>query len=234
MAKYCYDYPRPAVTVDIVVCQWQQGRIRVLLIQRAQDPFAGQWALPGGFVDMDEPIEVAAQRELREETGLSDLVLHELGVFGAPGRDPRGRVISVVYYAIVPADRPLAVQSGDDAGAAAWHDLHAPPALAFDHRDILQAARARLRQGALYFLEGLAFLPEEFTIEDLQQAHEALLGQPCEADRLRARLQDWGLLRQTGTWRDGTQGGGQLLYRVDPQRYLGILGEDGLGALARQ
>src|SRR5690242_20140829 len=104
MSKYCYDYPRPAVTVDIVVLQWQQDQLCVLLIQRGKDPFAGRWALPGGFVDIDEPLEDAAGRELREETGVTDVSLREVGTASKPGRDPRGRTISVVYRAIVPTN----------------------------------------------------------------------------------------------------------------------------------
>ncbi len=142
--KYVYDYPRPAVTVDVVIIT-REARPRVLLIRRKHEPFAGQWALPGGFVDMDETLEAAARRELQEETGLKDVALKQLGVFADPGRDPRGRTISIAYLAHLPlAGRQL--QAGDDAAAAAWHSLHRLPPLAFDHRLILALAKKELRR----------------------------------------------------------------------------------------
>jgi 8-oxo-dGTP diphosphatase len=142
--QFCYDYPRPAVTVDIVLVS-RERRPRVLLIRRKHDPFAGLWAIPGGFVDMDEALEVAARRELAEETGVRLTKLEQLGTFGDPGRDPRGRTISVVYLARVSAAR-LRPQGADDASEAAWHLLGRLPPLAFDHDKILACAQLRLRQ----------------------------------------------------------------------------------------
>ncbi len=146
MAKYTYDYPRPAVTVDLVIVSWDQPR-RVLLIRRKNPPFQGRWAIPGGFVDMDEPLEAAARRELREETGIrAPRRLKQLYTFGDPGRDPRGRTISVVYLAEVDADR-VHPQAADDAKEAAWQRLDRPPKLAFDHARILAMVRRRLNEG---------------------------------------------------------------------------------------
>lgn len=142
--QFCYDYPRPSVTVDIVVLT-KEPRPRVLLIQRKQPPFEGAWALPGGFIDMDETLEASARRELEEETGIKVGKLAQLAVFGDPGRDPRGRTISVVYLTRVTLNqvKPIAA---DDAVAAAWFPLTQPPKLAFDHRDILKLARTYLRR----------------------------------------------------------------------------------------
>jgi 8-oxo-dGTP diphosphatase len=140
--KYTYDYPRPALTADLVLVT-REDRPRVLLIRRKSDPFAGSWALPGGFVDEGErPID-AARRELQEETGLTAADLEPLYTAGDPGRDPRGWTVSVVFLARVDADtlRPVA---GDDAAAVDWFPLDEPPALAFDHAMILGRARARL------------------------------------------------------------------------------------------
>ena len=143
---YTYDYPRPALTVDCVVFGLDESQqLKVLLIQRSNEPFAGYWALPGGFVDMDEGLETAALRELEEETGVRDLFIEQLYTFGAPGRDPRGRVVSVAYYALVNlSEHP--VQAASDARAAKWFVLGQLPKLAFDHQDILRAAQKR--QGA--------------------------------------------------------------------------------------
>lgn len=140
--KFCYEYPRPAVTVDIVVVT-RERRPRVLLIRRKHAPFAGMWAIPGGFVDMDESLEDAARRELREETGIAGKRMEQLATFGDPGRDPRGRVISVVYLTRVDARR-VQPRGADDAREAAWHDLASLPKLAFDHRAILTMVRKRL------------------------------------------------------------------------------------------
>lgn len=141
---YCYEYPRPAVTVDVVIVA--RGRpARVLLIRRAHAPFAGMWAIPGGFVDMAEKLEDAARRELREETGVKAGELEQLHTFGDPKRDPRGRTISVVYLARVDANK-VKPRAADDAAEVAWHRLDEPPPLAFDHAAILACARQRLKR----------------------------------------------------------------------------------------
>jgi 8-oxo-dGTP diphosphatase len=141
--KYVYDYPRPCVTVDIVVVT-REPSPRVLLICRKRPPFEGMWALPGGFIEMDETLEESARREFREETGLQARKLIQLGTYGDPGRDPRGRTISVAYLAEVSAVQ--APTAGDDADDARWFPLAKLPRLAFDHREILRDARSFLKQ----------------------------------------------------------------------------------------
>jgi 8-oxo-dGTP diphosphatase len=145
-AKYTYDYPRPAVTVDIVVLSSDTDP-EVLLVRRKQEPFAGSWAIPGGFIDMEETLEVAARRELFEETGLKARKLTQLHTFGDPGRDPRGRTISVVYLTWVNRRRvkPLAA---DDAAQVGWHSLRRPPKLAFEHARILCSVRRAQRNSS--------------------------------------------------------------------------------------
>jgi 8-oxo-dGTP diphosphatase len=142
--RYSYDYPMPSVTVDVVVAT-REKQPRVLLIRRKHDPFAGRWAIPGGFIEMDETLEESARRELREETGLKVGKLEQVGTYGDPGRDPRGRTISVVYLGRV-KEAPGQLAAADDAAELAWHRLDRLPALAFDHGDILAAVRRRLRQ----------------------------------------------------------------------------------------
>jgi 8-oxo-dGTP diphosphatase len=142
---YTYEYPRPSVTADAVVVTREESP-RVLLIRRKHDPFAGTWAIPGGFVEMEETLEATARRELAEETGivLGDADRFEqLYTFGDPGRDPRGRTISVAFLVLVDPTR-LRPQAADDAAEVAWHPLHQPPPLAFDHDQILEHARRRL------------------------------------------------------------------------------------------
>lgn len=146
MAKkaYCYEFPRPAVTVDVVILSEEENP-RVLLIRRGKDPFVGMWAIPGGFVDMEEGLEEAARRELLEETGVQAERLEQFRTFGDPGRDPRGRTISVVYLARVDADN-VEPRAADDATEAAWHRLERLPKLAFDHGEILKRVRDTLER----------------------------------------------------------------------------------------
>jgi len=139
---YCYDHPRPALTVDILLFHRYGNRVEVLLIKRAREPFKGLWALPGGFVDKDESLEDAAARELLEETGVSGIHLEQIGAFGDPGRDPRGHTVSVAFAATL--DHRIQASAADDSADAAWHSALRPPKLAFDHKNILSVALKRM------------------------------------------------------------------------------------------
>lgn len=143
---YCYEYPRPAVAVDIVLLYRSGDAVEVLLIKRAREPFKGRWAFPGGYVEEDESLEDAAARELLEETGLSGIHLEQIGAFGDPGRDPRGHTISIVFSAVL--DDCLEAKAADDAADAAWHSALAPPKLAFDHSKILGVALKRIAKSS--------------------------------------------------------------------------------------
>jgi 8-oxo-dGTP diphosphatase len=140
-SPYCYEHPRPAVTVDIVLFSRASDGVKVLLVKRARDPFKGRWAFPGGFVDKDESLEDAAMRELREETGLDRLSLKQVGAFGDPGRDPRSHTVSIAFAAVL--DREREAKGADDAQEARWHPADRPPELAFDHDKILRVALER-------------------------------------------------------------------------------------------
>lgn len=141
--KYCYDYPRPSLTVDTVLFRrGEDDQIEVLLIERAKEPFKGRWAFPGGFVDKDESLEAAATRELKEETGLSRIRFEQLAAFGDPGRDPRGHTVSVAFTALLKGR--YEAKASDDATDARWHSALRPPLLAFDHRKILRIALERV------------------------------------------------------------------------------------------
>jgi len=162
--SYTYDYPRPMLTVDVVL--WRQGASgrEVLLIERKHPPFAGRWALPGGFVEPKERLAHAALRELREETGVAEIEIRQLAAFGAPGRDPRGWTVSVVFLGRLPEEGALEIVAGDDAAKAAWWPWgeekgEGLPPLAFDHAEILQAADQRItdvycRDAKSYVSEG--------------------------------------------------------------------------------
>ena len=135
---YTYKYPRPALTVDTVVFRKKEEKTEVLLIQRKNPPFQGSWALPGGFVDMDETLESAVARELLEETGIKNIDLKQMHAFSTPGRDPRGHTISVVFWGFLKDDQQA--KGGDDAQDAAWFSIDKLPKLAFDHQDIVEMA----------------------------------------------------------------------------------------------
>jgi 8-oxo-dGTP diphosphatase len=171
---YCYAYPHPAITTDVVLFTIDDSRLKLLLISRASEPFAGQWALPGGFLEIDEDLKDGALRELREETGVSGIYLEQLRSFGRPGRDPRERVISVAYYALAPCER-LTVRAASDAAEASWFPVADLPALAFDHAQIIQAAHERLVAKLDYSTIAFQFMPERFTLSELQQVYEILL-----------------------------------------------------------
>ena len=143
--SYTYEYPRPILAADSAVFTVIDGAIHVLLVRRGHEPYEGCWAFPGGFVNENEPVDEAGARELREETGLTDVPLRQMQVFGDPGRDPRGWTVSVVYLAVID-HRAHTVTAGDDAREAQWFPLAKPPRLAFDHDRILEYAVKRLVQ----------------------------------------------------------------------------------------
>jgi 8-oxo-dGTP diphosphatase len=172
-APYCYEYPRPMVTVDLAVFTILEQSLRVLLIRRGRDPFAGKWAIPGGFLEIDEPVEAGARRELREETGLEVTgPVEPIGFFAEPGRDPRGRTITLAHAAVVHPDEQKA-QGGDDAAEAAWIKVGEPVDLAFDHEEILDHALDWLRRGVIERATGLDILPKSFVADDV---HGLFLG----------------------------------------------------------
>lgn len=223
--SYTYEYPRPALTVDCVIFGLDDGsKLKVLLIQRKNEPFKGCWALPGGFVDMEENLEQSALRELEEETGVKDVFIEQLYTFGEPGRDPRGRTVSVAYYALVNlAEHP--VQPSSDAQEAKWFEVDHLPSLAFDHDHILQMAINRLRAKVRYQPIGFEMLPEEFTLSELQDLYEIILGvKHLPSDKrinkrnFRTRILKMGVLKEVGK-QEGVAHRPAVLYSFDKERY---------------
>jgi 8-oxo-dGTP diphosphatase len=185
------------VAVDIVIFTILEGRLHVLLVRRGIPPFKGRWAIPGGFVLENESLDAAARRELVEETGVSDVYLEQLYSFGEPERDPRGRVVTIAYFALISAQL-LRVRGGSDAAEAKWHPADALPPLAFDHEDILRYALERLRNKLEYTTVGFQFLPREFTLTELQQVYEAILGKRLDKRNFRRKVGLLGIARPTG------------------------------------
>ena len=201
------DYPRPSVTVDLVILTIAEDDLKVLLIRRAGEPFLGKWALPGGFVRIDESLEAAAARELQEKAGVTSIYLEQLYTFGDPARDPRGRVISVAYFALIDAEhqRILAPpgetgRGGDvDGPETRWHsvfDRRLGAKLAFDHRKILDYALWRLRNKIEWTTVGYELLPGKFTLSDLQRVYEIILQKPVDKRNFRKKVLGQGLIRE--------------------------------------
>jgi len=190
---FCYDYPRPAVTVDLAAFSLRGQELRVLMIRRDQDPFAGRWALPGGYLESGEPIEAAARRELLEETGLTLTgPVYPIGFYGDPGRDPRGHTVSLAFATVVRGPVPPVV--GGDAAEAAWLALDQIRGLAFDHDEILADAQTWLTIAVEVGPAGLGLLPAEFTAADVKALHRSLGLPDSAATAWRRRLLGEGLI----------------------------------------
>ena len=231
---HTYEYPRPSVTVDIVVYGYDGGKqLKMLLIQRGSDPYKGSWALPGGFVDMDETLEAAALRELEEETGVKDLYLEQLYTFGTPGRDPRGRVISVAYFSLVNLqDHPAVAAS--DADQAEWFPINDLPDLAFDHRDIIDTANSRLAAKVRYQPIGFELLPNEFTLGQLQQLYETVLNveKGFNKRNFRTRILRTGILEEVGK-QTNVAHRPAVLYKFNQDTYKKLAEQRDSGVLRR-
>lgn len=218
------DYPRPSLTADVVALLLDEGGLRVLFIRRGNEPFKGEWALPGGFCEPTETVAQAAARELTEETGVRDVRLEELGCFSTPGRDPRGWVVTVAHLGFLPADRAGEAAGADDASEAAWlrlvieadgaHHLEHAGArvtrLAFDHLEVIALAVRRLRERVAEL--AFALLPQPFSIDEAQRAFAAILGAPLDPAALLAELLREGLVREV------KEGAGSPRYHAEPRR----------------
>jgi len=216
--KYTYTHPRPSVTVDCVVFGLDEDDLKVLLIERDVEPFQGCWALPGGFVLPDESLEDAARRELAEETGARDVYLEQLYTFGRPDRDPRDRVITVAYYALVKMSSHT-LQAATDARNVAWFSLNDLPTLAFDHDEILQMAHQRLVGKVRYQPIGFELLPEKFTLTQLQRLYEIVLDRPLDKRNFRKKILSMNILMETDEIQQDVAHRAARLYRFDHARY---------------
>lgn len=218
-ATYCYEYPRPAVTTDCIIFGFDAGELKVLLIERGIEPYKGRWAFPGGFLHMDENTDDCARRELYEETGLENVFIEQLYTFSEVDRDPRGRVITVAYYALIKLS-DYKVTAGDDAQNARWFPVSKVPSLAFDHDRILRIALNRLRGKIRYQPIGFELLPEKFTMPELQNLYETILEVQLDRRNFRKKILDTGLLIDHQETVKGLPHKGARFLSFDKTKYL--------------
>jgi 8-oxo-dGTP diphosphatase len=221
---FSYEYERPGLTVDCVIfgLDLESASLNVMLIERDLEPFAGMWAIPGGFVRKGETLQAAALRELQEETGIEDVFLEQLYSFGDPKRDPRGWVVSVAYYALVsPEQHP--VQAATDAREARWFAVNQVPRLAFDHAEILAVALERLRGKLTYAPIGFELLPQKFTIKQLQRLYEIVLGTQLDNRNFRKKIFAMGVLRELDEMQKGVPHRAARLYKFDEKKYRQLI-----------
>lgn len=220
--KYCYDYPRPAVTADCIIFGFDAGELKVLLIERGIEPYKGKWAIPGGFLRDNESADDCARRELFEETGLENVFMEQLYTFSNPERDPRGHVVTVAYYALVKLS-DYTVKAGDDAKNANWFGISKVPGLAFDHDRILRVALNRLRGKIRYQPVGFELLPERFTLPDLQTLYESILEVKIDRRNFRRKIDSTNLLIDHNESVKGVPHKGAKYYSFDKNKYMELV-----------
>ena len=216
--SYNYEYARAALTVDCVVFGLDDESLKAMLIERAIKPFKGKWALPGGFVNVGESLDDAAERELREETGLRQVFLEQLYTFGNPKRDPREHVVSVAYFALTNLEGHD-VKADTDAANAAWFAVDDLPQLAFDHEAIVEAALDRLKGKVRYQPVGFELLPEKFTLTQMQKMYEMILEKEMDKRNFRKKVLKLGVLRDTNEVQKDVSHRAAKLYEFDEKAY---------------
>lgn len=214
--EFCYKYPHPAVTADCVIFGFDGVSIKVLLIQRGIEPYKGRWALPGGFVNINETAEECACRELAEETGLKGVFMEQFHTFSEVHRDPRERVITIAYYALV---RLAEVRGGDDAANARWFSHGDIPSLAFDHDCILRRALKSLKERICFEPIGFDLLPEVFTMTELQNLYEAILGVKFDRRNFYNKMLKLGILASVTPRSANTARSIPSKYRFNAEKY---------------
>lgn len=217
--KYCYDYPRPALTTDIVIFGYHLSELKILLIKRGIEPFKNKWALPGGFVHEDETTEQCAERELREETGLSDIFFEQLYTFSDVDRDPRGRIITTAYFALVNINKYI-LTAGDDAKNAEWFSVKDVPKLAFDHDMILRKALYRLKSKIKWQPIGFELLEQKFTLSELQNVYEVVLESKLDKRNFRKKILSTNLLIELNEKEQNVAHKPAALYSFDKNKYI--------------
>ena len=216
--NFIYEYPRPAVTTDCVIFGFDAGELKILLIERGIEPFKEKWALPGGFINMDEDAETCARRKLKEETAIENVYIEQLFTFSKVDRDPRFRVISIAYYALVKLSK-YHTHAGVDTNNVRWFPLSEVPELAFDHTQIIEMALERLKGKIAYQPIGFELLSERFTLPELHLLYEIILQKKLDRRNFRKKMLSFGLLIDENELASGAPNRAPKLYRFDKKKY---------------
>ena len=219
---YTYKYQRPNLAVDCVVFGLDEEDLKIILIERDKELYRAKWALPGGFVHIDESLEDAAKRELNEETGITDIFLEQLYTFGEVDLDPRERVVTVAYYALVNL-RDHTIQATTDSRNAAWFSVDDVPKLQFDHNRIVDVALMRLKGKVTYAPIGFELLPKKFTLTQLQRMYEKILDRSIDKRNFRKRILGMGLLKELDEVQMDVAHRAARLYQFDEKKYRQLI-----------
>lgn len=217
--KYHYKYPHPAVTTDSVVFGFDGKSLHILLVERGIEPYKGSWALPGGFMKIDETVEDCAKRELSEETGVTDVYLEQFHTFSAVYRDPRERVVTVAFFALV-RKSDFQLLAGDDAARASWFEVDELPPLAFDHDEIIKMAREHIKEVLRTRPIAFKLLDEKFSIAELQRLYEAINGTQYDRRNFHKKMTSTGYLRSEGVSTVANHNRFPNLYSFDEDTYV--------------
>jgi 8-oxo-dGTP diphosphatase len=215
---HTYEYPRPAVTVDCVLFGFDKGGLKVLLTKRGIEPYQGKWAFPGGFIQEQETADECARRKLFEEAGLKDIFLEQLYTFSEVDRDPRYRVISIAYYALVKST-DYVLEAGLNIAEVQWFDMQEVTGLAFDHNSILEVAVERLKGKIRYQPIGFELLPEQFTLPELHRLYETILQRTIDRGNFRKKILSMGLLVDHSDKQENRPSRGAKIYSFDKEKY---------------
>ncbi len=195
------DYEQPSVTTDLVIFTIKDNSLKVLLVKRDVEPFKDKWALPGGFVGIDESLEDSAKRELFEETGVKDVYLEQLYSFGNPKRDPRGRIITISYFALINSEK-LKLRASTDVSEAKWFSISEIPSLAFDHKKILDYATKRLKWKFEYTTIAFSLLPKKFSLGELRKIYEIVFEREIDKRNFRKKILSLNILKEESIKKD--------------------------------
>jgi 8-oxo-dGTP diphosphatase len=215
-------YPKPSVTVDCVIFGYAEGQLSILLVQRDEAPFAGSWTLPGGFLNLDESCAEAARRVLSTKTNIENVFLEQLYTFDEPGRDPRGRVLSIAHYALVNAEH-YALAAGKSTRDVRWWPWEKLPELGFDHAAIIAKAIDRLRSKVLWQPIGFELLSPPFTMPELQSLYECILKTTFDRRNFHKRIMGLGILQHVGVRRANERRRPADLFVFDETQYKNLL-----------
>lgn len=217
-AASIHDFAKPSVTIDCVVFGYDFKQLKVLLVNRKKAPYEGTWALPGGFLNVEESFEGCVRRVLATKTGMVDLFMEQLYTFGTVHRDERGRVISVAYFALVNPHN-YQIINGFMNHDTRWFAYDELPKLAFDHAEIIAKAHERLQSKIRYQPIGFELLDDEFTLPELQRLYETILNKTIDRRNFRKKMLELGIIKTTGERREGTPNRQPDIYKFDKARY---------------